>query len=145
MKKVIVISVIALFIVVGVQPAFAVEPKVSADNIEKEEDCDCKEVSEIDFNRLDKLNEIKDLYNRFSTLQEMSYPNESECSKLLFTIVGIFVIVGLIDTIIEFGNINEYDDPLLLMFLVNIQNKWYKRLDSFIELYHFYDCWPEEH
>ena len=47
MKKIIVIGVIILFIVVGFQPALAVEPKVSENTIEKEEDCDCEEVSDI--------------------------------------------------------------------------------------------------
>ena len=44
MKKIIVIGVIALFVGVGFQQAFAVESRASTDNIEKVEDCDCKGV-----------------------------------------------------------------------------------------------------
>ena len=41
-RKGLVIGIIVLFVGVGFQPAFAVESKLSTDNIEKEEDCDCK-------------------------------------------------------------------------------------------------------
>jgi len=55
MKKIIVISVIALFIVVGFQSAFAVESRVSADNIEKVEDCDCQEAENLNPIRVKSL------------------------------------------------------------------------------------------
>jgi hypothetical protein len=42
--KILVLGIICLFIGVGVQPALAIEPKLSADNkTESVEDCDCKE------------------------------------------------------------------------------------------------------
>ena len=42
MKKIIIIGIIFLFVGMGFQPAFAVENRVSNDNIEKVEDCDCQ-------------------------------------------------------------------------------------------------------
>ena len=42
--KALTLGVIILFVTVGIQPALAIEPKLSADNIEKVEDCDCQEV-----------------------------------------------------------------------------------------------------
>jgi hypothetical protein len=44
MKKIIIIGVIALFIGIGFQPAFAIEIESSVDTNEEEEDCDCEEV-----------------------------------------------------------------------------------------------------
>ena len=42
--KALVLGVICLFVGVGIQPAIAIEPKLSSNNIEKEEDCDCQEI-----------------------------------------------------------------------------------------------------
>ena len=68
MKKVIVLGVIALFVGMCFQPAFAVENMLSA-NIEKEADCDCQELDKAPSQRgyLDVLfafiaGEIKDPY-----------------------------------------------------------------------------------
>jgi hypothetical protein len=50
-SKILVLGIICLFIGVGIQPALAVEPKVSTNPIEKVEVCDCQEV--------DKLNPVR--------------------------------------------------------------------------------------
>ena len=44
LSKTLAIGVIILFIGIGFQPVFAIENKLSADNTEKNEDCDCPEV-----------------------------------------------------------------------------------------------------
>lgn len=52
MNKLWVIGIICLFIGVGVYPAIAVESKSSADNTQKEEDCDCQEVDRLNLARV---------------------------------------------------------------------------------------------
>jgi hypothetical protein len=47
MKKIIIIGIICLFVGLCFQPALAIEPKLSSDNIEDVEDCDCQEVDRI--------------------------------------------------------------------------------------------------
>jgi hypothetical protein len=111
-KKGLVVGIIVLFIGVGVQPALAVEPKVSENTMETEEDCGCKEVSDVNLNRLDKaLNrlegntgfisflskrnpkiaeEYQELSNRINALTEMNeeyfsiWPFPVICSILYF-------------------------------------------------------------
>jgi hypothetical protein len=84
MKKIIIIGVIVLFIGVGIKPALAVEPEVSNDNIENEEDCDCQEVSNSDFLKIKELlNELKDftisVMMRFGHMPEV----KEKCEELL--------------------------------------------------------------
>jgi len=53
MKKVIVFGVIALFIFVGFQPAFAIESKFSADNTQEVEDCEpCNNECDVELVRI---------------------------------------------------------------------------------------------
>ncbi len=75
-KKGLVIAVIFLFITVGFQPAFAVEPKLSSNNIEKVDDCNCKGVEsqnlvrvKLLFIQLKVVNNI--LSKRFGHIQEV--------------------------------------------------------------------------
>ena len=53
-KHLLVFGIAFLFIGLGFQPAFAIESRLSADNIEKEEDCDCSSVDDIKLDILDK-------------------------------------------------------------------------------------------
>jgi hypothetical protein len=142
--KTLTLGVIILFITVGIQPALAVEPKLSSDNkTETVEDCDCQTaVSEVDLNRLDKYTEFKDLSNRVSTLSKIDEDNSTICDLLILNILINLGIIKLIDTIIEFGNINEYDDPLLFRFLENRQKQRYNLVERYRDLFiYFYDCW----
>jgi hypothetical protein len=54
----------------------------------KQEDCDCQEVSEIDLNRLDKVIDIfgnyKELLNRFSTLEGIESDNYTICTIMYY-------------------------------------------------------------
>ena len=53
------------------------------------EDCDCKKFSDIDFNRLDKLTEIKDLINKNSIIRELNSENDSICILLLIRYIQL--------------------------------------------------------
>jgi hypothetical protein len=84
MKKIIVISIICLFIGVGVQPALAIEPKVSYNNIENEEDCDCQTaVSEVDLNRIEKSIDSIEGYTKILSLYSKQYPEYEGISEEL--------------------------------------------------------------
>jgi hypothetical protein len=81
--KILALGVIILFITVGIQPALAIEPKLSADNIEKEEDCDCQELDSKTLSRvnllLTKLKLRTDLVSkRFGHIPEI----KEKCDKL---------------------------------------------------------------
>jgi hypothetical protein len=47
MKKIVILGIICLFVGMGFQPALAIEPKLSAENIENVEDCDCQETDRL--------------------------------------------------------------------------------------------------
>ena len=119
MKKVIVISVIALFFFVGFQSAFAVEPKLSADNIEKVEDCDCQELDSENLVRVKLLmNKLEVFTNiilfRFGHIQEVN----EKCEELLEIInsnrqldksLFFTIICSILDDILDIiESINEY-------------------------------------
>ena len=84
MKKIIIIGVIALFICVGFQSAFAIEPKVSENIVEKEEDCECQEIDKINpvrvkllFTQLKVVTNI--LSKKFGYIPEV----KEECQEIL--------------------------------------------------------------
>jgi hypothetical protein len=66
MKKIIVIGVIALFVSVGIQPAFAVESNVSVDNIKIEEDIEPKDYLFETIIEIANNPEVKELFKKYS-------------------------------------------------------------------------------
>jgi hypothetical protein len=73
-KKGLVIGIIILFIGMGVQPAFAVETKSPIDSVEKVEDCDCQQVSDINLVKLKgDLNRLK-VYTRILSMSSELNP-----------------------------------------------------------------------
>ena len=84
LSKTLAIGIIILFVGIGFQPAFAVETKLSADNTEKNEDCNCPEVDRLHPIRikflLTKLKVVtKILLLRFGHLPEI----KEICQKIL--------------------------------------------------------------
>ena len=147
-KKNILIAIlcVTILLLVPLTPiSGAVEPKLSAGNIEKEEDCDCQEISEIGLNRLDKVIEIKDLSNRISILTEMDGQKGDVCfySAVRFFICAYWVLVyyDAMQTFDESGNI------LLYEFCKILFERATGRLNYFLDMGLYYDCewaihWP---
>ena len=140
MKKIIVIGVIALFICVGFQPAFAVENRVSNDNTGYIDDCDCKEVSDIDLDRLEMVTEIKDSSNRINFLMGLNEEDSPECFmiiiRMMFLIPRTLTLAKLMDDLNENGILYKIIESRVL-YLIQI---W----DELFELNVKYDCgWPE--
>jgi hypothetical protein len=83
LSKTLTLGVIILFATVGIQPALAVEPKVSSDNIENVEDCDCQEIDILNpfmfklwLNKLKVVTKI--IMSRFNHIPEV----KEQCQEL---------------------------------------------------------------
>jgi hypothetical protein len=87
MKKIIVISIIVLFVGMVFQPAYAVETIPKADKIEQLEDCYCQEVDRVNIVR------VKFLFNRLKVFTNIllvrfgNMPEVKEKSKELLEVV----------------------------------------------------------
>ena len=140
-----ILSVTILLLVPLTPISGAVEPKLSAGNIEKEEDCDCKPVSDIELNRLDKVIEIKDLSNRISILTEMDGQKGDVCFwsgvRFLICLYWFFVFTDAVEKSYESGNTFLYE------FFKQLLEKTYDRANYFLDMGLYYDCewaihWP---
>ena len=85
MKKVIVLSVIALFICVSFQSALAVEPKLSADNTQIEEDIEPKDYLFDTIIVIANNPEVKELFEEYgNNIYDLDYNYKGILLKILF-------------------------------------------------------------
>jgi hypothetical protein len=101
---------------------------------DKQEDCDCQTVSDVDLNRLDKVTEFKDLSNKISTLVK---PGENDiiCIILIFRwfkFIAFSSICGdIADMFREDGKLDLYKYYLNLMeyFKIKAQETYGEMLE----------------
>jgi hypothetical protein len=146
MKKIIVIGVIVLFICVGFQSAFAVEPKLSADNIIKVKDYDCQEVSKDDILKFKELlNDLKDftinVMTRFGYIPEV----KEKCQEILdfinevrqiciFTALTIIYILGMV-LVFAILTVDAGEGTLMYYIYNFIGQNWANRYWRWVSLY----------
>jgi hypothetical protein len=115
-----------------------IENRVSANNIEKEEDCDCQTaVSDVNLNRLDKVTEIKELSNRISELRGNIFENFTICAILLiryFINVEISLFFWVSSDMFPPGGI-------LYSIFWGLWKLFDSRADDIYRLYEYYECW----
>ena len=103
--KSLVVGVIVLFVGLGIQPAFAVEPKLSANNTEKVEDCDCQSN--------DKTHLVEKLLNRLEkneVLYDVIDLNKSNFERPICEFLS-----NLIDKCLALMEYNQ--NPFILQFM----------------------------
>ena len=162
MKKLLVVGIIVLFVSVGIQPAFAVENKVSTDKVENVEDCDCQEVSEIDLDNLDKESDRLESYrgllsllskrnskvaeyyeglsNSISTLKEIEGDNKSVvCVFLFFRWLrfglswALFMSLSVMFWQLELHLLEKICEYLVIEYM--------DKSDEIGKLAEYYECW----
>ena len=124
-SKILAIGVILLFIGVGIQPAFAVELKLSTDKTEKAEDCECQEVNRADpfmvllwLDKLEVFTNIilskfghipeveEDCYDMFNIIN--SYDPLSNGEVVCAIIIGFYSVISSI-----YNSIKELQEKLI--------------------------------
>jgi hypothetical protein len=89
-SKILIIGVILLFIGVGIQPAFSIEPEFPVANIEKEEDCDCQKVDISDSFMVKLwLNKLK-VFNNIILLKFGHIPEIEENCNDIFNFINSY-------------------------------------------------------
>ena len=141
-KYLLAVGIILLFIVVGFQPAFTVEtiPNNNSNNIEKKEDCDCKEVSDINLNRLDKVTGIKDSLNRISTLVGIEEDNYTICNILLL-LGNFYMLFWLRFLYVSVEIFSELERPILLLICSILLSRTEQKILQIWERGKTLDCW----
>ena len=128
-KKGLVVGIIILFVGMGVQPALAVENKVSTDKVEDLEDCDCQEIDDEQLGILKKyLNRFESNIKKLSLLFKDNSEIANEYEELTNSIQEMNIVIN-----------SDIKFPILCEFFTNILESLGKKSIECLELINHYN------